>query len=293
MISWVEVYQCRHDAQCQELALVLLALGIDPWIDGDGAPYRILVALEDAPRARLELAEYEAESAAGPPPETGGPEPTIRPRAILGYWVVLLVVYHWEIHRSFALDWLEMGRLHGELVRQGQWWRPVTALTLHADASHLLNNLIFGSLFGLLLRPELGTGLMWFSILLAGAVGNGVNAYLHPPDHLAIGASTGVFGAIGLLVGLQWKRYSREKPRRLRRWAPPIVGGILLGYLGTGGERTDVLAHICGTASGGVLGLLINLFPRRLSPTGLPQVLLGGATLLILVLSWVAAFSNR
>ncbi len=266
---------------------MLLALGLDFRVEVDEESHRLLVVLEDAPRARFELAEYQAESATAP--EMMVPGAAIKLESVLGYWVVLLVIYNWEVHRTFSLDWLEMGRLHGELVRQGQWWRPVTALTLHADAPHLLNNLVFGSFFGLLLRAELGTGLAWFSILLAGALGNGVNAYLQSPAHLAIGAPTSVFGAIGLLVGLQWQRYGRGNPRRLRRWAPPIVGAILLGYLGTGGPRTDVVAHICGAVSGGVLGVLMNLLPRRLSPTGSVQVALGGATLLLLGLSWAVA----
>ena len=272
---------------------MLLALGIDHWIESEEQTYRLLVALEDAPKARLELAEYEAENTEWPPPQMHVPEPIFRIGDLQGYWGVLLAIYALETHRAFSLDWLETGRAHALLIRQGEWWRMVTALTLHADASHLLNNLIFGSLFGLLLCLELGTGLTWFSILLAGAVGNGVNAYLHAAGHMSIGASTGVFGAIGLLVGLQWKRYGHWKQDLLRRWAPPIIGLILLGYLGTGGVRTDVLAHICGTASGGMLGLLFNVSPRRLSLTGTLQVLLGCATLLILILSWIFAFSAR
>ena len=290
--SRVEVYRCRSYTRCQEFTLILVALGIDHRVDREEDTYRLLVTLEDASRAGTELREYETERKEWPPPKVEGPEISGRLRNFLGYWGVLVTVYVFEQHRAFSLNWFGAGKAHALLICQGEFWRTVTALTLHADGPHLFNNLVFGTLFGVLLSNELGTGLTWFSILLAGAVGNGLNACLQAPDHMSIGASTGVFSAIGLLVVLQWKRYHHWKQHRLRRWAPLIIGAILLGYLGTAGERTDVLAHVVGMASGGILGLLFNLFPRQLRPTGRQQMMLGCGTLVILMLSWVFAFSH-
>ena len=39
-------------------------------------------------------------------------------------------------------DWSEVGRVSGEQILHGQWWRVVTALTLHADVMHLVGNVI-------------------------------------------------------------------------------------------------------------------------------------------------------
>jgi len=291
-VFWVEVYRCRPHSQCQEFSLVLEALGIEYRVDREDDSYRLLAAPEDASRARAELAEYETESKEWPPPKMDAPQISGRVRDFMGYWIVLLMVYSFEKHQALALNWLDAGKAHAMLIRQGEWWRTVTALTLHADGPHLFNNLLFGSLFGILLANELGTGLTWFSILLAGAAGNGVNAFLHAPNHISIGASTGIFSAIGLLVASQWKHFSHWKQHRLRRWAPPVIGAVLLGYLGTAGERTDVLAHVVGTGSGAMFGLLGNAFPDRLPLTRGWQVLLGCATLVILVLSWVFAFGQ-
>jgi hypothetical protein len=33
------------------------------------------------------------------------------------------------------------------LIHSGEWWRTITALFLHANGAHLLNNLVFGTLF--------------------------------------------------------------------------------------------------------------------------------------------------
>jgi hypothetical protein len=73
----------------------------------------------------------------------------------------------------------------------------------------------------------LGSGLAWLAILLAGALGNALNALVQSPKHTAIGASTAIFGALGILSG--YMRRSRVVPWRggLRRWAP-LAGGVML-----------------------------------------------------------------
>jgi rhomboid protease GluP len=270
---------------------VLTALRIDHELERRDEIYTLVVAPENETRARIELTEYESELAdASRSAETRSPTRAGGPRDALGYWSVLAVFHALQTHRSLSLDWLGAGRADVQLIRAGEWWRAVTALTLHADGGHLLNNLVFGALFGVLLGAELGMGWAWASILLAGAAGNGINAWLHPPGHTFIGASTAVFSALGLLVSLQWKRYDPLRQHRLRRWAPPVIGAILLGYLGTSGARTDVLAHVAGIVTGGLLGAAYNLLPRLEPPKWRVQVAAGTAALLLLGAAWVLAF---
>src|SRR5690606_2391669 len=76
--------------------------------------------------------------------------------------------------------------------------------------------------------------------------------------HNSIGASTAVFGGLGILIScrlVQQYRLTQWKwPRHL--WVPLAAGVVLLGFLGAGGERTDVMAHGWGFAVGGVLGAI-------------------------------------
>ena len=66
-----------------------------------------------------------------------------------------------------------------------------------------------------------------------------------------------LFGALGILSG--YARRSRVVPWRggLRRWAPIGAGIMLLAFLGFGGERTDVGAHVAGFAVGVVIGFAL------------------------------------
>jgi rhomboid protease GluP len=74
-------------------------------------------------------------------------------------------------------------------------------LSLHADPLHLMSNLASGVIFGIFVAQILGSGVAWLTILLAGALGNALNALVQSPEHTATGASTAIFGALGILSG--------------------------------------------------------------------------------------------
>jgi membrane associated rhomboid family serine protease len=137
---------------------------------------------------------------------------------------------------ALSVDWAAIGAAQAGLIRDGAWWRTFTALSLNADLLHLMSNLASGVIFGIFVAQILGSGLAWLTILLAGALGNAFNALVQSPEHTAIGASTGIFGALGILSG--YMRRSRVVPWRggLRRWAP-LAGGVHASCPGFSGER--------------------------------------------------------
>jgi membrane associated rhomboid family serine protease len=158
-------------------------------------------------------------------------------------------------------------------------WRAVTALTLHADATHVLGNAISGTIFASAVQRRLGSGGAALAVLASGALGNLANAAYHRAlgvDHGSLGASTAVFGAIGLLAATELVLH-KTQPQALRGAAlasqrrgwvdvvAPIVGGFaLLGALGSGDGSggTDLGAHLFGFLAGVILGLAA-AFPLR------------------------------
>jgi membrane associated rhomboid family serine protease len=190
---------------------------------------------------------------------------------------------------AFGVDWLAAGAAHAGLILDGAWWRTVTALCLHAELGHLMSNLGFGMAVGLLVAQLLGSGLGWLAILLAGALGNALNALFHDPGHTAIGASTALFGGLGILSG--YARRSNSVPWRggLRRWAPIGAGIMLLAFLGFGGERTDVGGHVFGFIAGGALGFALAHLGAAL-PQGVPaQRIYGALACALFALAWLLA----
>src|SRR4029434_3541962 len=114
---------------------------------------------------------------------------------------------------TLSLDWFGAGRLQAGGVVGGEWWRAVTALTVHVEIDHLLGNLAFGAFFGYFAGRYLGVGVGWLAIVVAAALANGFDALLQPSAHRSIGASTAVFAALGMLTAYTWRRgFLRETP---------------------------------------------------------------------------------
>ena len=281
--------RCSRKEDAGQLALVLLAVGIDcRVVEGEGG-MELYVAAHQAEQARQQLDAYEWEN----PPEAALADQA-RPAlhglgAALVYCMVLLFFFGADRRHSWSIDWSASGAAQAGLIQGGAWWRAITALTLHVDQSHLLANLIAGVAFSMLVAQVLGSGLAWLAILLAGALGNGLNALLHPLDHTAIGSSTAIFGALGILSGYTQQRRTASWRSRIRRWVPLAAGSMLLAYLGFGGEQTDVGAHVAGFVVGGVFGLVLGRWAQQVPQGQLAQrvyVLLTGA---LLALAWLLA----
>jgi membrane associated rhomboid family serine protease len=181
------------------------------------------------------------------------------------YAVVLIGIFICQPSQGLV----ELGRADAlGIVDSGEWWRAVTALTLHADAVHVASNLVAGLGFAFFVARFFGAAGGWLLILLSGTAGNLLNAWVHYPEpHFSIGASTAVFGALGLLTGIGiWVALAEPLQRRaMPRWMVPIFGGLtLLGLIGVGDGLVDglvdVAAHISGFICGVVLGIIGALF---------------------------------
>jgi membrane associated rhomboid family serine protease len=185
---------------------------------------------------------------------------------------------------AFGIDWFALGRMDTARFIAGEGWRALTALTLHADTIHLLGNVAFGALFTYFVGRYLGGGVGWIAILASGALGNALNGWLTGPDHRSIGASTAVFGALGLLSAFTWRRGFPRGTTRRSRLAPVVAGIALLAFTGTAGQNTDLGAHLLGFA----VGFLIGLGAARLPWPGATRVQLtaGSAAWLLVAGAW-------
>jgi membrane associated rhomboid family serine protease len=141
-------------------------------------------------------------------------------------------------------------------IVNGEFYRTVTSLMLHNGTAHLAGNMVGVALFGTAVCTITGVGIGWLMILTAGAGGNLCNAFFYHSGHLSVGASTAVFGAVGILCSEQFfKRYARGQGQKIKAWIPLAGGLALLGLLGTG-VRSDLMAHLFGFLVGLVVGFV-------------------------------------
>ena len=136
---------------------------------------------------------------------------------------------------------------------------------------------------------QLGPGVGVWLVLLAGIGGNALTAVAYGAQpHQSVGASTALFGAIGILAATQF--ISRDRRARARkRWIIVAASLALLGLLGTSPEA-DLLAHLSGLLVGAGLGLAAAPALRRplSSPT---QWILAVVALAFVVGAWLRATS--
>lgn len=289
-LDWSIVYDDANKRACNDRALVLHSLTIPYQMVANDSRWVLLVPAAFFEKARYELWQYEQENHPATKAERS-PIP-IAQNGVPGVvvFVIVLCIVAWLTGMSaFGLDWLAAGRVDGELIRDGQWWRAITALTLHSGLRHLLGNLAFGLFFGLLAGRLLGSGVTWLAVVLSAGTANILNTLLLESSHRSVGASTAVFATLGLIAGFVW----RSKLMAQDRWAyrlGPIVGGMaLLAYSGTGDVNTDIGAHLTGFVCGFGGGMLLSRASHGLANLQL-QRYSGAAAILIVLIAWILAF---
>ena len=286
----IEIYRSPRKALCDERALVLLALGIPSTVRIDHGQFILEVDAAQFEQALGELRHYELESR--PVAVTPSVRSTPYPHAWVGcvvYVAVLLAVSYSISAGLFRLDAFDLGDLDAARVQSGEWWRAWTSLTLHLDAAHLAANLGAGVWFGYLAASELGSGSAWFLIVSGAAFANWLEGELGPATHRAVGASTAVFAALGMLAAHSWRMRLHLPQRWALRWAPLVAGIVLLAWLGTAGDGTDVVAHVIGFMVGTLLGAAAAVPSVSGALRRIPQGFGGLAALASLALAWSCA----
>ena len=277
--------------QAEQWSLVLRAANIPSVIEFEKRSWVIKVSALHEQKALQEIAAFMEENTDWPPyrPQKKLPLPVLtkyQPPTLLmmGALVIFFIITGpW----SGSSEWFTRGAVSGrQIFEHGQWYRLVTALTLHADVVHLVGNILIGGILVHFLCRLLGNGLGWFLILASGTLGNLMNIYLHGSSHNSVGFSTAIFGTIGILSGYQ--AVSKRSAALKEILLPLAAGAGLLAFLGAGGPRTDLGAHFFGLLAGAVLGILLVFLPSQrilINKTSL-QINLFGASLAIVGLCW-------
>ncbi|MEM8732748.1 MAG: rhomboid family intramembrane serine protease [Planctomycetota bacterium] len=287
--QFLSIYESADRRQCMELRLVLLASGVAAEVQPDGPLWHLVIAEANYEKASRELTAYHQDQQ---PVSTRNAiiDSFSSPgtyEGILGYGLLLAFVSFlvWSTAFGEAMD--QAGQMNAGRLLSGEWWRAITALTLHVDTTHLVSNLFFGALFGYLACQLLGGGMAWFLILLGGSLGNLANAALRDPSHLSVGASTAVFAALGIAVAHALRPTLREKELPwMKRWSPLIGGILLLAMVGLGGERTDVGAHVTGFGGGFFTGWLASKLGRPWLQNRRVQLAAGFAAISLVAVAW-------
>lgn len=150
---------------------------------------------------------------------------------------------------------LDDGALVPALVAEGQPWRLVSSVFLHAGFVHLALNMLSLYFLGSFVEIAFGRGRFLALYLLSGLSGGIAYLYFGGFDEPAVGASGAIFGLLGGILGYSLRRGTFS-------WQNPIIRQLLILlainlYIGLSIANVSNTAHMGGLAGGLLFGFLV------------------------------------
>jgi membrane associated rhomboid family serine protease len=154
-------------------------------------------------------------------------------------------------------DWIsysvDLAGLVKPLVRQGEWWRILTAAALHGGFLHIYFN---GQAF-----YGLGSTIEYLSnrahlaiVFLLAVIGGSLTSLIFMPTGNSVGASGGIMGLIGYLAVYGYRRQQHLPPGFLKSMLINI--GFIAAFGVVGYQFIDNFAHLGGLLTGAVYGFV-------------------------------------
>lgn len=243
--------------ECLEYSLVLASQSIPSvYVQGEDGHWNLSVDSTQSAMASIQIQEYQHENSAIIP--TLALPPLLLSAQPL--WVLLIpFAITFVQFRDLIPGFSRHGMNDAQQTLHGEWWRTVTALTLHGDGPHLASNLISAYFVLSLLAGRIPLTRIVPQLFLASALANFCVALTVQNDFRSLGFSTFVFASLGTLATIEWRLLPKEKTVGLFKRAEPVISAGFLAVMMGLGEDSDILAHGYGFLVGLFTGLIPSL----------------------------------
>ncbi|MGM9332597.1 rhomboid family intramembrane serine protease [Streptomyces murinus] len=203
-------------------------------------------------------------AAARPRTVAGGPitaDPRLLTKVLIGINVALFLV-QLAVGESFTQRFEMIGQAYTPLIpgvqgiAQGQYYRLLTAMFLHAGFTHLLFNMLSLWWIGGPLEAALGRARYLALYAVSGLAGSALTYLLAAPNAPSLGASGAIFGLFGA-TGVLMRRLNYD----MRPLFALLVINLIITF--TPGFNIAWQAHVGGLVAGVVTGYAMVHAPRR------------------------------
>ena len=172
---------------------------------------------------------------------------------------------------STAVNLYRWGAKYGPAIQDGDWYRLIAPVFLHAGIFHLLLNIFALFIFGPRLERLFGSLAYGATYLISGLFGVVASYWFYPA--LGVGASGAIFGIVGayaiyLLINRQL--LGEDARQMLVSLGMIIAINIVFGFLVAG---IDQAAHVGGLIAGVAMAIAIS--PRQVITVAEDPYLLG------------------
>jgi membrane associated rhomboid family serine protease len=167
---------------------------------------------------------------------------------------------------SLFLDWA----LQGAAVANGDWYRLVTAMFLHASLIHLLFNMLALWWLGSIVEQAIGTPRFVLLYVVSGLAGSTGALLLSDPFAVTVGASGAIYGTMGALLILEYMQTGSLAGQAMTLIVINLALTFAISNISIGG-------HLGGLAGGiAVTFVFAQTLRARNAPLGLALVVLIG-----------------
>lgn len=153
---------------------------------------------------------------------------------------------------------LVLGANAGPLVLAGDWWRPLSAVLLHANFLHLAMNGLALYQLGRLFEWTFGSSTTLAMFVFTGLTGSALSLF---NEAFSVGASGAIFGLAGALVSFFLRHRERLTPAGIALLKQLLAWSVLVLVLGFTVPNIDWRGHVGGLVGGMAVGWALH--PRR------------------------------
>lgn len=159
---------------------------------------------------------------------------------------------------SFVLQEVGVGNLLDRFascpgdIQNGEWWRLLTPVLVHAGALHMAMNMFVLYIYGTNAEEAFGTGRLLVIYVGSALTGSALSYAFNSSGVPSVGASGAVFGVVGALIVYLYRRRSSQFIRQhLSGMMTFLALNAVLGFVLAG---VDVMAHLGGLIGGMIIG---------------------------------------
>lgn len=150
------------------------------------------------------------------------------------------------------------------ILDEGETWRLLTPILLHAGVLHLLGNVHVQFDLGVFFEKEWGS-LKWLIVYLTSGVGSSILSVYFMPNNISVGSSGSIMGLFGAKLSEIFCKWYEPRDGFLDRVAHAVrreqlrmcLGGVTLVMLLSFIPFVDWAAHLGGLLAGIAIGMVL------------------------------------
>ena len=196
--------------------------------------------------------------------------PSREKKSLLHPLIVILIINI----SVFALDLILEARMgykpieffgiqYNDAVLEGEWWRLITSIFLHADFSHLLGNMLMLCYLSSILNNFYSDLAYWIVYMTSGLAGSLLTLLFMDGATRSLGASGAIMGLGGVLI---YRMFFGKSARAFRYAGSYFIIAFMVIYnlfYGLFAENVNNYAHFSGFLTGFFLAMLFEKLRQR------------------------------